>query len=129
MKRIAIYAVKTGFIQSVAQGDAKSIAATIATLNAPFSYIFIAQDAVVTGMMVKGGKLVPSPKCPKRAEKKLRMERNARLEREVDPVLNNTLLRRSLGRAKTRQWREYRQSLLDITQGDLFAPEWPKKPR
>jgi hypothetical protein len=110
-------------------GDKKSIAASVADLGDGVSFVVIPSRASIKGHKIKNGELVPADPCLKLAEKKVRMERNARLEREVDPVLNNTLRRRKMGAEKVREGREYRDALLDITKGDVFAPKWPKKPK
>ena len=129
MTRIAIFDKQTGAIRQAMNGDKKSIAASVAALGDGASFVAIPSGASVKGHKIKDGELVPADPCPKLAEKKVRMERNARLEREVDPVLNNTLRRRKMGAEKVRAWREYREALLDITKGDVFAPKWPKKPK
>jgi len=70
--------------------------------------------------------------APTDAEKaaEIRLERQFRLEDEVDPIVSNPLLWSDLGTSKQNEWTAYRTALLDITAQGTFpnSVSWPTKP-
>jgi len=59
-----------------------------------------------------------------------RMERNRRLETEVDPIAGNALRWADVSSEEKLELAEYRQALLDITSQEGFPENisWPTKP-
>jgi len=60
----------------------------------------------------------------------IRMERNSKLETEVDPLVTNPLRWAELTEAKQTEWTNYRTALLNITDQSTFPTSvtWPTKP-
>lgn len=130
MRTMAIYDANTRRVLTLSRGDPRSLSATRAALPEGRAAIMVPNSTPMGRYLVSedGQRLEAAPPDRALALKKLRMERNRRLEAEADPVLANTLRLARLSPAEKRAWKDYRQGLLDITKGDPFAPEWPKKP-
>ena len=64
------------------------------------------------------------------AGKRVRIERDARLRLDVDPVATNALRWAAMTDAQRQAWSDYRQALLDIPQQSGFPHNvtWPSKP-
>tara|TARA_R110000824_G_scaffold356213_2_gene543416 strand:+ start:825 stop:1190 length:366 start_codon:yes stop_codon:yes gene_type:complete len=60
----------------------------------------------------------------------LRMERDTRLEYDVDPVVSNALRWAELSSSKKTEWTTYRTNLLDLpaNTSDPSSITWPTKP-
>lgn len=60
----------------------------------------------------------------------IRLERDTRLQQEVDPIVSNPLRWADMTEAKQTEWANYRTALLDITNQASFPTSvtWPTKP-
>lgn len=60
----------------------------------------------------------------------VRITRDRKLLREVDPIVTNVLRWNELSEEKKTAWTQYRKQLLDITEqsGFPFEINWPEKP-
>lgn len=60
----------------------------------------------------------------------IRLERDSRLQVEVDPIVSNPLRWADMTEAKQTEWANYRTALLDITTQASFPTSvtWPTKP-
>ena len=60
----------------------------------------------------------------------VRMQRDFKLRREVDPISSNALRWASLTEEQRQAWADYRQALLDVPQQEGFPHNvvWPIKP-
>ena len=60
----------------------------------------------------------------------VRMDRNMRLETEVDPVVSNALRWAEMSTEQQNLWAQYRTDLLNVPQQDEFPHNvtWPTKP-
>ena len=60
----------------------------------------------------------------------VRMDRNMRLETEVDPIVSNALRWAEMSTEQQNAWAQYRTDLLNVPQQDGFPHSitWPTKP-
>jgi hypothetical protein len=128
MKRCAVYEASTGRIKQVVSGSPRSVSLTLASFGEGHGILALRRDESTEGKAVRGGQLVEAGLDRGKALRKLRIARNIALARDVDPMLGNAERRMSLTDDQRRAWRAYRRALLDITKGDVFAPDWPRKP-
>jgi len=70
----------------------------------------------------------PPTDADKAAE--IRLERQFRLEEEVDPIVSNPLRWADMDTSKQNEWSAYRTALLDITTQGTFPDSvtWPTEP-
>lgn len=104
------------------------------TLNPDDTDMTVNNNELLAAMSANGNVSAYEP--PSQAEidaknaKAIRVERNAKLETEVDPLVSNPLRWAELAPDSQAEWTAYRTALLNITDQSTFPTSvtWPTKP-